>query len=127
MLEDICSIVETDFCMYMEGRLIDKEPKYTIEESMEMANRLARIYGIAHGIHCHVCDRKYCEKLEKTSIVKLNLPMRIENSLWNGGVRYIEQLVKFTPKKLMGFRGFGKKALAVVGEILEKRGLSIAI
>lgn len=61
-----------------------------------------------------------------TPIEILGLSPRSLNSLINGDIGSIEQLVKCTENKLANLRGFGKKALTEVMDALEKRGLSLA-
>lgn len=58
-----------------------------------------------------------------TPIEILGLSPRTLNSLINGDIGSIEQLVKCNEAKLSNLRGFGKKALTEVEEALEKRGL----
>jgi DNA-directed RNA polymerase subunit alpha len=60
-----------------------------------------------------------------TPIEILGLSPRTLNSLINGDIGSIEQLVKCNESKLANLRGFGKKALTEVAEALEKRGLSL--
>jgi hypothetical protein len=68
MLRDILKLVDTDFCMDMEMKLgyrksgskemIDVR-KYTQEEARIMAEKLARVYRISHGVYCSACNWKY--------------------------------------------------------------------
>ncbi len=60
-----------------------------------------------------------------TPIEILNLSPRTLNSLINGGIGSIEQLVKCTESKLSNFRGFGKKAMTEVSDALAPRGLKL--
>jgi DNA-directed RNA polymerase subunit alpha len=60
-----------------------------------------------------------------TPIEILGLSPRTLNSLINGSIGSIEQLVKCNPAKLSNLRGFGKKALTEVSDALEKRGLAL--
>ena len=60
-----------------------------------------------------------------TPIEILNFSPRTLNSLINGGIGSIEQLVKCTPSKLGNFRGFGKKAMTEVSDALGGRGLKL--
>lgn len=59
MLEDILHWVENDFCFNMELKTMDNAEPYTQAEAREMAQRLAKVYGIAHAIHCESCAKKY--------------------------------------------------------------------
>ncbi len=61
-----------------------------------------------------------------TPIEVLNLSPRTLNALINGEIGSIEELVKCTPAKLENLRGFGKKAMDEVYEVLETRSLSLA-
>lgn len=61
-----------------------------------------------------------------TPIEILGLSPRTLNSLINGDIGSIEQLVKCTESKLSNLRGFGKKALTEVADALEKRGLALS-
>jgi len=61
-----------------------------------------------------------------TPIEILGLSPRTLNSLINGDIGSIEQLVKCTESKLANLRGFGKKALTEVADALEKRGLALS-
>lgn len=61
-----------------------------------------------------------------TPVEILGLSPRTLNSLINGDIGSIEQLVKCTESKLSNLRGFGKKALTEVADALEKRGLALS-
>lgn len=68
------------------------------------------------------------EELKKetyTPIEILNFSPRTLNSLINGGIGSIEQLVKCTPNKLSNFRGFGKKAMTEVSDALTTKNLQL--
>ncbi len=65
------------------------------------------------------------QKETYTPIEILNFSPRTLNSLINGGIGSIEQLVKCTPSKLGNFRGFGKKAMTEVSAALDTRGLKL--
>ena len=60
MLEEINTLVVTDFCEEMSMKSMKEcSEKYTQEEATQMADLLGRIYLIAHCIHCHACQTKY--------------------------------------------------------------------
>jgi len=61
-----------------------------------------------------------------TPIEILGLSPRTLNSLINGGIGSIEQLVKCTESKLTNLRGFGKKALTEVAAALEARDFKLS-
>ena len=70
-------------------------------------------------------EEEEAKKETYTPIEILNFSPRTLNSLINGGIGSIEQLVKCTPSKLANFRGFGKKAMTEVSEALVARGLKL--
>lgn len=60
-----------------------------------------------------------------TPIEILNLSPRTLNSLINGGVGSVEQLLKTSEAQLGEFRGFGKKAMTEIKSVLKGRGLAL--
>lgn len=70
-------------------------------------------------------EEEESKKETYTPIEILNFSPRTLNSLINGGIGSIEQLVKCTPSKLGNFRGFGKKAMTEVSDALEPRGFKL--
>lgn len=67
MVREIDGMVSTDFGFEMEVKLLPDAPPYTQEEAREMANTLARVYSIAHSIHCRACGLKYITPPKQTS------------------------------------------------------------
>mgnify|MGYP000173132761 CR=1 FL=1 len=61
-----------------------------------------------------------------TPIEVLNLSPRTLNALINGEIGSVEELVKCSPAKLENLRGFGKKAMDEVREVLALRNLTLA-
>ncbi len=60
-----------------------------------------------------------------TPIEVLNLSPRTLNALINGEIGSVEELVKCAPAKLENLRGFGKKAMDEVREVLALRNLTL--
>lgn len=60
-----------------------------------------------------------------TPIEVLNLSPRTLNALINGEIGSIEELIRCSSAKLENLRGFGKKAMDEVRDILATRGLSL--
>lgn len=60
-----------------------------------------------------------------TPIEILNLSPRTLNSLINGGVGSVEQLLKCNEASLSDFRGFGKKAMTEIRAVLGERGMTL--
>ncbi len=70
-------------------------------------------------------EEEEAKKETYTPIEILNFSPRTLNSLINGGIGSIEQLVKCTPSKLGNFRGFGKKAMTEVSDALDTKKLKL--
>jgi hypothetical protein len=55
LLEEICGLVENDFCFNMNVKTVPVDGKYktyTQKEAREMAYILGKVYHYAHQIHC---------------------------------------------------------------------------
>lgn len=67
------------------------------------------------------------EGLLKMTIDELDLPTRIYNSLRNGGIETIEQLLNTSKKDLISMRNMGGKSISVIEEKLQEKGISLNI
>lgn len=63
----------------------------------------------------------------RMTIDELDLPTRICNSLRNGGIETIEQLLQTPHKELVSMRNMGGKSIAVIEEKLQQKGISLSI
>jgi DNA-directed RNA polymerase subunit alpha len=61
----------------------------------------------------------------KMTIDELDLPTRIYNSLRNGGIETIEQLIGAPRKDLVSMRNMGGKSIATIEEKLKEKGVSL--
>ncbi len=61
----------------------------------------------------------------KMTIDELDLPTRIYNSLRNGGIETIEQLLAAPRKDLISMRNMGGKSISVIEEKLQEKGISL--
>lgn len=62
----------------------------------------------------------------KLTIDEIDLPTRIYNSLRNGGVETIGQLVETPRKDLIGMRNMGGKSISIIEEKLKERGIELS-
>ncbi len=62
----------------------------------------------------------------KLTIDELDLPTRIYNSLRNGGVETIGQLVGTPRKDLIGMRNMGGKSISIIEEKLKEKGIELS-
>lgn len=65
------------------------------------------------------------EGLLKMTIDELDLPTRIYNSLRNGGVETVEQLINIPRKDLINMRNMGGKSIAAIEEKLQEKNITL--
>lgn len=67
------------------------------------------------------------DNISKLTIDELDLPTRIYNSLRNGGIETLGQLLSTTKKDLVSMRNMGNKSIMVVEEKLKEKGVSLTV
>lgn len=67
------------------------------------------------------------ESISKLTIDELDLPTRIYNSLRNGGIETLGQLLSTTKKDLISMRNMGNKSIMVIEEKLKEKGVSLTV
>jgi DNA-directed RNA polymerase subunit alpha len=67
------------------------------------------------------------DSISKLTIDELDLPTRIYNSLRNGGIETLGQLLSTTKKDLISMRNMGNKSIMVVEEKLKEKGVSLTV
>lgn len=67
------------------------------------------------------------EDILKLTIDELDLPTRIYNSLRNGGIETLGQLLGTPKKELMSMRNMGGKSIAIIEEKLREKGISLTV
>lgn len=65
--------------------------------------------------------------VSRMTIDELDLPTRIYNSLRNGGIETIGQLLDTPRKDLIGMRNMGGKSINVIEEKLKEKGISLSV
>lgn len=65
------------------------------------------------------------EDILRLTIDELDLPTRIYNSLRNGGIETLGQLLNTPKKELMSMRNMGGKSLTVIDDKLKEKGISL--
>lgn len=63
----------------------------------------------------------------KLTIDELDLPTRIYNSLRNGGIETVEQLINTPRRELVSMRNMGGKSIEVIDEKLQEKGITITV
>ena len=67
------------------------------------------------------------DNISKLTIDELDLPTRIYNSLRNGGIETLGQLLATTKKDLISMRNMGSKSIMVIEEKLKEKGVSLTV
>ena len=65
------------------------------------------------------------DHISKLTIDELDLPTRIYNSLRNGGIETLGQLLGTSRKDLMSMRNMGSKSIAIIEEKLTEKGVTL--
>lgn len=67
------------------------------------------------------------EDILKMTIDELDLPTRIYNSLRNGNIETLGQLLGTSKKDLMNMRNMGSKSISIIEEKLREKGISLTV
>lgn len=67
------------------------------------------------------------DEILKMSVEELDLPTRIYNSLRNGGIETVGQLLGTPKKELTKIRNMGAKSIAIIEEKLREKGVALTV
>lgn len=67
------------------------------------------------------------EEISRLTLDELDLPTRIYNSLRNGGVETVGDLLQKPKRELMVLRNMGSKSIAIIEEKLREKGLPLSV
>ncbi|PIR80042.1 MAG: DNA-directed RNA polymerase subunit alpha [Candidatus Levybacteria bacterium CG10_big_fil_rev_8_21_14_0_10_35_13] len=102
-------------------------------EALEKAARILSSYfsqvyepKIAESLESPSSHPGVSENILKLTIDELDLPTRIYNSLRNGGVETIGQLLDTPRKELISMRNMGGKSMGVIEEKLKEKGIELS-
>ncbi len=106
-------------------------PRAALDEASRLlANSFSLIYqpSSSAAVEADVTDAKSTVSPEalKLTIDELDLPTRIYNSLRNGGIETVEELLNTPRKELISMRNMGGKSLAVIEDKLRTKGISLS-
>ena len=106
-------------------------PKDAVEESAKVLSAFFKqVYEPATGDvqdASTVRSGSISEDVLKLTVDELDLPTRIYNSLRNGGVETISDLLGTPRKDLISMRNMGAKSIAIIEEKLGEKGISLNI
>jgi len=104
------------------------KPKEALEEAAKILSAYfvqvfepkAPVVSETAAVHAGVS-----EVVSRMTIDELDLPTRIYNSLRNGGIETIGQLLETSRKDLISMRNMGGKSIGVIEEKLKEKGISL--
>lgn len=106
-------------------------PKDAVEESAKvLSNYFKQVYEPAAGETAETSTSmggSISEELLKLTVDELDLPTRIYNSLRNGGIETISDLLSAPRKDLISMRNMGAKSIAIIEEKLGEKGISLNV
>lgn len=105
-------------------------PKEALEEAAKiLASYFLQIYEPKAALASEgvAISPSISEDVLKLTIDELDLPTRIYNSLRNGGIETLGQLLGTPKKDLMGMRNMGGKSIMVIEEKLREKGISLTV
>ncbi|OGH09025.1 MAG: DNA-directed RNA polymerase subunit alpha [Candidatus Levybacteria bacterium RBG_16_35_6] len=103
-------------------------PREALDEaSRVLASFFFQIYEpkVTPSAESSSLNSPYPETLLKMTVDELDLPTRIYNSLRNGGIETIAQLLETPRKELIGMRNMGGKSISVIEEKLKEKGVTL--
>ncbi len=103
-------------------------PKDALEEAAKiLASHMTQIYQPKDTIFSESSSPSSSipDSVLKLTIDELDLPTRIYNSLRNGGVETLGDLLKTPRKELMSMRNMGNKSIAIIEEKIKIKGIEL--
>lgn len=105
-------------------------PRVALDEAARiLASAFLQIYQPreAGAVETSIVSSTVSDELLNLTVDELDLPTRIYNSLRNGGIETVGQLLKTPKKDLISMRNMGGKSISVIEEKLQERGISLSI
>jgi len=91
-----------------------------------LASYFSQIYNPTAVIAEGIVKSSVSDGALKLTVDELDLPTRIYNSLRNGGIETIGQILETPRKELISMRNMGSKSIAIVEEKLKEKGIELS-
>lgn len=105
--------------------------KEAMEETAKiLATYFMQIYNpkaTAEAVETQSATPAVSDETLKLTIDELDLPTRIYNSLRNGGIETLGQLLSTPRKELISMRNMGAKSIAIIDEKLRDKGINLTV
>jgi DNA-directed RNA polymerase subunit alpha len=106
------------------------KPREALDEAARvLASFFSQVYEPTASPSAEVSSSTlaYPESLLKMTVDELDLPTRIYNSLRNGGIETVAQLLETPRKELSSMRNMGGKSITVIEEKLKEKGITLTV
>jgi DNA-directed RNA polymerase subunit alpha len=106
------------------------EPKDALDQAAKiLASYFVQVYEPKASGHTEATavTSGIPESVLKMTVDELDLPTRIYNSLRNGGIETIEEILAKPRKELVSMRNMGAKSISVIEEKLKEKGVELTV
>ncbi len=101
-------------------------PREALDEAARiLASSFSQIYNPKAVVAEGVVKSSVADGVLKLTVDELDLPTRIYNSLRNGGIETIEQILATPKKELISMRNMGAKSISIIEEKLKEKGVDL--
>lgn len=83
-------------------------------------------FGVEIEISAELHKKNIEQASENISMIDLNLPTRIINSLRDANIKTVDVLIKRNPNELLAVKGLGKKSVQKIANALNQYDLELA-
>lgn len=90
-----------------------------------LSSSFSQIYNPTAVVADGVVKSSSSDGALKLTVDELDLPTRIYNSLRNGGIETIGQILETPRKELISMRNMGSKSIAIIEEKLKEKGIEL--
>jgi len=106
-------------------------PKEALDETSRLLSKyFMQIYNEeanAATVEAPSATSSVSDDILKMTVDELDLPTRIYNSLRNGGIETLSDLLNTPRKELISMRNMGAKSIAIIDDKLKEKGISLTV
>lgn len=106
-------------------------PKEALDETAKLLSKyFMQIYdeeATAAAVEAPTATSAFSDDVLKMTVDELDLPTRIYNSLRNGGIETLADLLNTPRKELISMRNMGAKSIAIIDDKLKEKGISLTV
>lgn len=101
-------------------------PREALDEAGRiLASYFSQIYNPKAVEASEIAKSSLSDGVLKLTVDELDLPTRIYNSLRNGGIETIGQILETSRKELISMRNMGSKSIGIIEEKLREKGVEL--